>query len=304
MSVEESARSSFRGEPPRRTGGRLPRVRPLLLAFGLLAALSWPSWIAYSAQRAERQRREQVEDTARLLLVQRIAADAERSLQGWRRAAALLASDPRVRALFVASSEAGRPSGSERLAEAADLLGVTSIRVQDASGHAFAGFGGGPDGAESAEEASIAVHAAVTEGGAARGQLVVLVPVAAVFGETATGDLGSFSVALLDGRVVLDEEGPRKGVVLDAASVQAIPSSLREAGISRSMPGGPNVAFALVPSLPLLVSIADQVPQAETASRTLLLVAGVLLAFGVLGSFAWRVRAAGKTAASGAERSD
>lgn len=299
MSVEEPGAAAFHREPMRRRGRRIGRR---LLALGLLAAFGVPSWIALSAQRAERLRREQVEDTARLLLVQRIAADAERSLQDWRRAAALLASDPRIRAPFVAPSEAGRQSGSERLAEAADILGVKSIRAQDVSGRVFAGFddGGGLDDPDSVEEASIALRAAVTDGGVTRGQLVVFVPVSVVFGEIATSDLGSFSVNRLDGRAVLDAEGPRKGVVLDAALAPA--ASLREAGISPSAPGGRNVVFALVPSLPLLVSITGQAPQAETAPGTLLLLGGALLAFGALGAFAWRMRVAEKAAASREER--
>lgn len=301
MNVEASRKASYGGEPPRRRGRWIARVRLALFALGLLAACGLPSWIALSAQRSERLRRERSEDTARLLLAQRIAADAERSVQALRRATALLASDSRLRALFAAPTEADRRSGSERLAEAAGLLGAKSIRVQDASGRAVAGFGGeaGPDAPEpGVDEASIALRATVTDGGVARGQLIVLVPLAAVFGEAGTGDLGSFSANLLDGRVVLDAEGARKGLVIDAASVQALPSSLREAGISPSGPGGGNVAFALVPSLPLLVSITDRTPAAEAAPNALLLVGGALLAFGVLGSFAWRMRLSEKTAAS------
>jgi C4-dicarboxylate-specific signal transduction histidine kinase len=102
--------------------------RSWLLALGLLAASAGLCWSAFSALRAERLRHAQAEDGARLLLAQKIAADAQRALEDLRRAAELLASEASIRALLAAPTAAERQLGAERLAAAATRLGATSIR--------------------------------------------------------------------------------------------------------------------------------------------------------------------------------
>lgn len=270
---------------------RALRIR-LLLALGLLAAIGVPSWIALSAQRAEHARREQAEDAARLLLAQRIAADAERSVRDLRQAAMLLASDRQIRASFATPGDAERQLAGRRLAEAAGVLRMTSLQLQDASGRVFLDVTRG--GAAAADEttaspdgdaARIALHAPVTdEDGAPRGQLVAFVPIDAVVQGIDMAELGVCSVNLLDGRVLMDAEGPRKGIVLDVAATQLPRHPLREAGIGEAAPGQRNVAFALVPSVPLLVTITARAPEPAPTSP-LLLVDGALLAFGLLGVF-------------------
>jgi hypothetical protein len=267
---------------------RALRIR-LLLALGLLAALGVPSWIALSTQRAERQRREQSEEAARLLLAQRIAAGAERSVRDLRQATELLASDRQIRALFAAPGDAERQLAARRLAEAAGVLAPVSLQLQDASGRAFLSVtGGGADDATAppgGDAARIALHAPVTgDDGAPRGQLVASVPVDAIVEGIDMAELGSCSVNLLDGRVLVDAEGPRKGIVLDVAAAQAPRHPLREAGIGEAAPGQRSVAFALVPSVPLLVTIAERTPEPAPANA-LLLIDGALLAFGLLGVF-------------------
>jgi len=273
-------------------GSRTLPIR-LLLAFGLLAALGVPSWIALSAQRSERQRRDQTEDSARLLLAQRIAAEAERSVRDLRQAVVLLASDSEIRRSFAAPGEVGRQLAGRRLAEAEGLLGAMSLQLQDASGHVFLSVTGNGGAAaddaappSSGDAARIALHAPVTdEDGTARGQLVAFVPIDGVVEGIDMAELGTCSVNLLDGRVLMDAEGTRKGIVLDVASTQVPHHPLREAGIGEAAPGQRNVAFALVPSVPLLVTIADRTPEPASTSNALLLIDGALLAFGLLGVF-------------------
>jgi hypothetical protein len=270
---------------------RILRIR-LLLALGLLVALGVPSWIALSAQRSERGRREQTEDAARLLLAQRMAAETERSVRDLRRATVLLASDRQIRTLFATPSEAERQLAGRRLAEAAGVLGVTSLQLHDGSGRVFLSVtGGGSDVADEAtaspdgDAARIALHAPVTDDdGAARGQLVASVPIDAVVEGIDMAELGTGSVNMLDGRILMDAEGPRKGIVLDVVSTQIPRHPLRDAGIGEAAPGQGNVAFALVPSVPLLVTIAARAP-VPAPTNPLLLIDGALLAFGLLGVF-------------------
>lgn len=277
---------------------RIPRIWLLpSLALGLLAALGAAGWFTLSAQRAERLRREQVEDGARLLLVQRIAADADHAVRRARRAAERLASEAWVRASFAAPIAGERRSVSDRLVDAAGLIGAAAIRLRDPSGRVLVGTDDGEGdptavGPRSLEEkAAIALHVPVTDQrGAIHGELVVLVPVDAVFDELPAGILGGPSVNAMDGRVVADSEGTRKGVVLDAVSTPATRQSLQEAGITRSAPGSRAVAFALVPSVPLLVSIAEQTPEAGTAGNAAPPIVGALLVFAGLGSLVWGMR--------------
>lgn len=267
---------------------RILRIR-LLLALGLLAALGVPSWIALSAQRSERLRREQTEDVARLLLAQRMAAETERSVRDLRQATVLLASDRQIRILFATPSEAERQLAGRRLAEAAGVLGVTSLQLHDGSGRAFLSVtGGGADEAAASPDgdaARIALHTPVTDDdGAVRGQLVASVPIDAMVEGIDMAGLGIGSVNMLDGRVLMDAEGPRKGIVLDVVSTQIPRHPLRDAGIGEAAAGQGNVAFALVPSVPLLVTIAARAP-VPAPTNPLLLIDGALLAFGLLGVF-------------------
>lgn len=268
---------------------RIP-PRSWLYALGLLAACAGLCGSALSALRAERLRHAQAEDGARLLLAQKIAADAQRALQDLRRAAELLASDASIRALLGAPTAAERRLGAERLAAAAARLDATSVRVRDAGGRWLADAGDAGNGPVAAaasprHAAAVAVHVALAEPG---GELVVVVPLRAIFDDIETGGLGACSVSASDGRVVLDEEGARAGIVLDVAGGD-VPHALREAGLSTTATGR-SFAFALVPSVPLLVCIED--PGAATAAlpRAPLLIGGAVLALSVLAGLVRRTR--------------
>lgn len=266
-------------------------IRPLL-ALGLLVALAVPSWIALSMQRSESLQREQADDAARLVIAQRIAAEVDHSISAWRRATLLLASEPPVRSLFAAPTEVERQQGVERLSEATDVLGLASIQAQDVAGHAFLDVTRGQQANEESivsesrggAEARIRLRAMVTDGGGTvRGQLVAFASIEDIVDGIDMPESGTCSVNTLDGRTLLDAEGPRKGIVLDVVS-----STRRdqppEAGISAAAAGGRNVAFALVRSAPLLITIAGQ-PTRLSATPNLLLVDGALLALGLLGIF-------------------
>jgi hypothetical protein len=148
---------------------------------------------------------------------------------------------------------------------------------------------GAPAGASAPRtNAVVALHVPIADHG---GELVVAVPLTTIFDGIRTGSLGTCSVSASDGRVVLDEEGPRQDIVLDVFAGREAPRELHEAGLSTTQTGR-SFAFALVPSVPLLVSITDPAAHVEPLPRLPLLVGGAVLGLAMLGGFAWRVRTA------------
>lgn len=77
-------------------------------------------------------------------------------------------------------------------------------------------------------------------------------------------------------------EGARRGIVLHIESADAQRHPLREAGTMAVLPDDRTIAFAIVPSLPLLVTIAAAPAQSTPGLQRLWLIDGAPFALGLL----------------------